>query len=79
MVDVFSLSNKGFMDCGSSCGCSETVFLYECRDDVTAHLKNVFCRMQTSEYKVILQRAGFECCVSTLDTKEHLTASKVKT
>ena len=37
---------QGFLDCGSSRGRTETVFLYECRDDVTTHLKTVFCRVQ---------------------------------
>ena len=49
MADACSLSKKGFLDCGSSRGRSETVFLYECRDDLTAHLKNCFfvaCRPQ---------------------------------
>ena len=62
MADVCSLSKKGFLDCGSLRGRLETVFLYECRDDLTTHLKNCFfCHVQPSEYKVILQRAGFEC------------------
>ena len=42
------MSKKGFLDCGSSRGRSETVFLYECRDYLTAHLNIVFCRVQTS-------------------------------
>lgn len=61
MADACSLSKKGFLDCGSSRGRSETVFLYECRDDLTAHLKNCFLsRADLKEYEVILQRAGFE-------------------
>ena len=47
MVDACSLSKEGLLDCGSSRGRTETVFLYECRDDVTTHLKIVFFRMQT--------------------------------
>ena len=51
MADVCSLSKKGFLDCGSSRGRSETVFLYECRDDLTAHLKNCFLsRADLKEY-----------------------------
>ena len=42
MVDACSLSKEGLLDCGSSCGRTETMFLYECRDDVTTHLKNCF-------------------------------------
>ena len=43
MADGCSLSKKGFLDCGSSRGRTETVFLhYECRDDVTTRLKNYF-------------------------------------
>ena len=42
MADACSLSKKGFLDCGSSRGRTETVFLYECRDDVTTRLKNYF-------------------------------------
>ena len=62
MADVCSLSKKGFLDCGSLRGRSETVFLYECRDDLTTHLKNCFLsRADLKEYEVILQRAGFEC------------------
>ena len=40
---------KDFLDCRSSRGRSETVFLYECRDDLTAHLNFVVCRVQTSK------------------------------
>ena len=64
MADGCSLSKKGFLDCGSSRGRSETVFLYECRNDLTAHLKNCFLsRADLKEYEVILQRAGlvFAC------------------
>ena len=64
MADGCSLSKKGFLDCGSSRGRSETVFLYECRDDLTAHLKNFFLSpADLKEYEVILQRAGlvFAC------------------
>ena len=69
MADVCSLSKKGFLDCGSSRGSSETVFLYECRDDLTAHLKNCFLsRADLKEYEVILQRAGLE----------HLSHDQVK-
>ena len=69
MADVCSLSKKGFLDCGSSRGRSETVFLYECRDDLTAHLKNCFLsRADLKEYEVILQRAGLE----------HLSHEQVK-
>ena len=42
MADACSLSEKGFLDCGSSRGRTETVFLHECRDDVTTRLKNYF-------------------------------------
>ena len=42
MADACSLSKKGFLDCGSSRGGTETVFLHECRDDVTTRLKNYF-------------------------------------
>ena len=60
-ADACSLSKKGFLDCGSSRGRSETVFLYEYRQDLTAHLKNCFLsRADLKEYEVILQRAGFE-------------------
>ena len=69
MANVCSLSKKGFLDCGSSRGRSETVFLYECRDDLTAHLKNCFLsRADLKEYEVILQRAGLE----------HLSHEQVK-
>ena len=37
------------------------MFLYECRDDVTIHLKNCFLsRANLKEYAVILQRAGLD-------------------
>ena len=42
LADACSLSKEGLLDCGSSRGRTETVFLYECRDDVTTHLKNWF-------------------------------------
>ena len=61
MADSCSLSKKGFLDCGSSRGRSETVFLYEYQDDLTAHLKSCFLsRADLKEYEVILQRAGLE-------------------
>ena len=64
MADACSMSKKGFEDCGSSPGRSETVFLYEWRDDLIAHLKNCLffflSRAGLKEYQVILQRAGFE-------------------
>ena len=47
MADACTLSKEGLLDCGSSRGRTETVFLYECRDDVTTHLKIFFCRVQT--------------------------------
>ena len=46
MADSCTLSKEGFLECGSSRGRTETVFLYECRDDVTTHLKIVFCRVK---------------------------------
>ena len=61
MADVCSFSKKGFLECGSSRGRSKTVFLYECRDYLSAHLKNCFLsRADLKEYEVILQRAGLE-------------------
>ena len=42
MADACALSKEGLLDCGSSRGRTETVFLYEFRDDVTTHLKIVF-------------------------------------
>ena len=61
MADACTLSEEGLLDCGSSRGRTETVFLYECRDDVTTHLKNCFSsRANLKEYKVILQRAGLD-------------------
>ena len=62
MADVCSLSKKGFLDYGSLRGRSETVFLYESRDDLTAPLQNCFLsRADLKEYEVILQRAGLKC------------------
>ena len=46
LADSCSLSKQGFLYCGFSRGRTETVFLYECRDDLTTHLKIVFCRVQ---------------------------------
>ena len=61
MVDACSLSKEGLLDCGSSRGRTETVFLYECRDDVTTHQKNCFLSLANlKEYEVILQRAGLD-------------------
>lgn len=61
MADACSLSKKGFLDCGSLRGRSETVILHEYRDDLTAPLKNCFLsRADLKEYEGILQRAGFE-------------------
>ena len=42
MADACSLSKEGLMDCGSSRGRTETMFLYEYRDDVTTHPKDCF-------------------------------------
>ena len=59
MADVCSLSKIGVITCGSSRGRTETVFLYECRDDISVHLKNCsLSRSNLKEYEVILQRAG---------------------
>ena len=61
LADVCSLSKEGLLDCGSSRGRTETVFLYECRDDVTTHLKNCFLSLANlKEYEVILQSAGLD-------------------
>ena len=61
MADACTLSKEGLLDCGSSRGRTETVFLYECGDDVTTHLKNCFLSLANlKEYEVILQRAGLE-------------------
>ena len=42
MADACALSNEGLLDCGSSCGRTETVFLYEFRDDVAKFLITYF-------------------------------------
>ena len=56
MADACTLSKEGLLDCGSSRGRTERVFLYECGDDVTTHLKVA----NLKEYEVILQRAGLD-------------------
>ena len=61
MAEVCSLYKRGFLECGPSRGRTETVFLYECRDDISAHLK--ICSLSRSnlkEFEVILQRAGLD-------------------
>lgn len=56
-----ALSGEGLLDCGSSRGRAEAVFLCECRDDETTHLKIVFLsHANLKEYEVILQRAGLD-------------------
>ena len=61
MADACSLSKEGLLDCGSSRGRTETVFLFECQDDVTTHLKICFLsHANLKEYEVILQRAGLD-------------------
>ena len=61
LADACSLSKEGLLDCGSSRGRTETVFLFECRDDVTTHLKICFLsHANLKEYEVILQRAGLD-------------------
>ena len=61
MADACCLSKKGLLDCGSPRGRTETVFLYECRDDITTILKNCFLsRVNLKEYEVILQKAGLD-------------------
>ena len=47
MADACTLSKEGLLDCGCSRDRTERVFLYEFGDDVTTHLKVVFCRVQT--------------------------------
>ena len=42
MKDACTLSNECLLDYGSYRNLTETVFLYECRDDVTTHSKIVF-------------------------------------
>ena len=61
MSEVFSLYKRGFIECGPSRGCTETVFLYECRDDISVHLKSCcLSRSNLKDYVVILQRAGLD-------------------
>lgn len=61
MAAVCSLHKRGFLECGSSRGRTETVFLYECRDDISTHLKNCcLSRSNLKEYEVILQRVGLD-------------------
>ena len=61
MADICSLYKRDFLECGSSRGRTETVFLYECRDDISTHLKNCsLSRSNLTEYEVILQRAGLD-------------------
>ena len=79
MADACSLSKKGLLDCGSSRGRAETMFLYEYRDDVTTHLKGCFLsRANLKEYEVILQGAGLDrLCSSSLWYGQVLEAFKV--
>ena len=61
MAEVCSLYKRGFLECGPSRGRTETVFLYACRDNISAHLK--ICSLSRSnlrEFEVILQRAGLD-------------------
>ena len=67
MADACTLSKEGLLDCGSSRGRTKTVFLYECRDDVTTHQKIVFLsRANLKEYEIIPQRA----CLDRLSLEE---------
>ena len=69
MAGVCSFYKRGLLECGSSRGRTETVLLYECRDDISSHLKNCcLSRSNLKEYEVILQRAGLD----------HLSTEKVK-
>ena len=69
MAGVCSFYKRGSLECGSSRGRTETVFLYECRDDISSHLKNCcLSRSNLKEYEVILQRAGLD----------HLSTEEVK-
>ena len=70
MAVACTLSKEGLLDCGSSRGRTERVFLYECGDDVTTHLKVVFCRVQTwkntrSSYK------GLASTVCLMKKRKH--------
>ena len=47
VANACTLSKEGLLDCGSSRGRTETVFMYKCRDNVNTLLKIVFCRVQT--------------------------------
>ena len=61
MTDARTLSKERLLDYGSSRGRTETVFLYEYRDDVTTHPKIVFLsRANLKEYELILQRVGLD-------------------
>jgi len=61
MSEVCSLYKRGFIECRPSRGRTETVFLYECRDDISVHLKSCcLSRSNLKEYEVILQRAGLD-------------------
>lgn len=52
------MSKESLLECRSSRGRTETVFLYKCRDDVTTHKNCFLSRANLKEYKVILQRAA---------------------
>ena len=61
MAEVCSLYKRGFLECGPSRGRTETVFVYACRDNISAHLK--ICSLSRSnlrEFEVILERAGLD-------------------
>ena len=61
MAEVCSLYKRGFLECGPSRGRTETVFLYACRDNISAHLKICsLARSNLREFEVILQRAGLD-------------------
>ena len=61
MAEVCSWYQRGFLECGPSRGRTETVFLYACPDNISAHFK--ICSLSRSnlkEFEVILQRAGLD-------------------
>ncbi|CAB3984486.1 Hypothetical predicted protein [Paramuricea clavata] len=53
------LSASDPANCGVSRGCTETVCLYDCKDDIRSHLRSChLSKENVDEYKLILARAG---------------------
>jgi hypothetical protein len=65
-ANACSFAEKVNFPCGNSRGCSETVRLVDCCDDVSAHLKKYhLLKSKITECELILARSGYFDIIDT--------------